>query len=502
MRVSPRSLAMSLLAVLLVIDALSILVTGVLGLGFPQQLDYGESIVYGQASRIMEGEALYQRVGQLPYTITAYTPLYYAVSAGLQVTLGPGFIWGRMASLLAALVTTLLIAYLAAAVGKSAYIGVLAAGIFLTFGFPDLIPWFALYRVDMLGVALSIAAIVTLSGGPSKPRLVAAGCLAGLALLTKQTLFAATLTGLVWLWPMGWRRPCLFGGTVALVVGCSSAVLEITTKSFIANTIWANANPVELSLFFSHAAQLIFNQLLPVSFALFFLSLSHPWRTPRTRLLMLYWMATALPVIGIAKVGANHNYWIEFAASTAVLAANGIWLAAERTSRHLRDGISIALLCLILLEAGGFAWIELGGGLASVYHYVLDARRQESDFDALVARVRAEPKMVLADPLDVVVLANRPIEFEPLIYNIFLRQGSWDPQPLVEGVCRGDVGLLVLGQPIEKRAEAAVGDYSMWPTPVLTALTQRMVLEGTEAGRFVYVPRLSTETPPICRASG
>jgi hypothetical protein len=502
-RVSARAVAVSMLGVLLVIDSLNAFAIGLLGAASPRQLDYGEPIVYGQASRILNAEALYQSVGGPPYTVTAYTPLYYVLVAGLRVEFGPGFVWGRAASLLACLATVLVVAYLAARIAKDARVGALAAGIFLAFGFPGWVPWFALYRVDMLGVALSVGTIGMLAGGTSKARLVGAGILAGLALLTKQTFFAATLAGLVWLWPMGWRRACLFGGTVVFLVASSTVVLEVTTGAFITNTILANINSFDHDIFISLASQLLVTQSIPMLCAVFFLSPGYPWQALSTRLLMLYWFASMLSMIGIAKVGANHNYWIEFAATTSVLAANGIWLTTTRSSRLLRNSVSMGLLCLMLLEATGVAWAHLTGGrLPESYNHMLDTRRPENEFDTLVARVRAEPKAVLADPNDVVVLADRPILLEPLIYSIFLSQGQWNAQPLVERICRGDVGLLVLAQPIETTAQAGIGGYPFWPPPVLAALEQTMVLEGTQGGRLVYVPRPGAETSEICRTTG
>jgi hypothetical protein len=42
----------------------------------PDEVRYGESILYAHAGRILAGEPLYQPIDQPPYTVAAYTPLY------------------------------------------------------------------------------------------------------------------------------------------------------------------------------------------------------------------------------------------------------------------------------------------------------------------------------------------------------------------------------------------------------------------------------------------
>ena len=81
------------------------------------------------------------------------------------------------------MVGALLIAAMAARHKDAAWTAPFAALLFLALAFPGGTPWLGLYRVDMLGVALSLASIVVLSYCGSKRASVVAGVLAGLALL-------------------------------------------------------------------------------------------------------------------------------------------------------------------------------------------------------------------------------------------------------------------------------------------------------------------------------
>src|SRR5262245_8350608 len=125
----------------------------------PVALDYAEPIIYGQALRLVQQQPLYQPLDAAPFTVAAYTPLYYAAGALLQVWLGPGFGPGRVLSLLSGIVTAGLIGWLA---GRSfacrslrmCLTGAFGALLFLARAFPidrDGIPWLGLYRVDTLG---------------------------------------------------------------------------------------------------------------------------------------------------------------------------------------------------------------------------------------------------------------------------------------------------------------------------------------------------------------
>src|SRR5437660_11469289 len=89
------------------------LVRGVAAIQRPVEAMYGESIIYDQASRLVRGEALYQPLDQSPFSVAAYTPLYYTVVAGLRALGLTGFSPGRIASFAAGLTAAILVGRLA-----------------------------------------------------------------------------------------------------------------------------------------------------------------------------------------------------------------------------------------------------------------------------------------------------------------------------------------------------------------------------------------------------
>ena len=208
---------------------------------------------------------------------------------------------------------------------------------------------------------------------------------------------------------------------------------------------------------------------------------------------VLFWLASLmfLPV-GLAKVGSNWNYWIESAAATAVLASCGVWRFAlgGGMPRFSRLAALIGLLAVLASPR----WLlppaaDLGTVLDRMLH---PDQRQVTEFAAVLERVRAEPRGVLSEPLDIVILAGRDILLEPYIFSILNQQDRWDPAPAVRQICTGQIGLLVLDHRLEGPDWETDG-YNHWPTAVLDALRATMQLERSQASLFLYVPVTRSE---------
>src|SRR5439155_17145966 len=105
----------------------------------------------------------------------------------------------------------------------------------------------------------------------------------------------------------------------------TSAALEITTGAFLANAVFANANPLRMDVLTSNLPVLARFQAGPLALAgLYVVDRVRNHERFQDNLPAHYWLATILPLVGLAKVGASYNHWMEFAASTAVLATIGM----------------------------------------------------------------------------------------------------------------------------------------------------------------------------------
>jgi hypothetical protein len=479
----------------------------------PWEQMYGESIIYDQAQRLLRGEPLYMPYDRPPYTVAAYTPLYYWLGAALQAWAGPGFLPGRVVSLVAGLAAAGLAGCVAWRRTGDRWAWPFAAALFLALGIPgafpynDLpapyptwlgmaypyFPWMALYKEDLLAVALSLGSVALLARSQGRGAAVAAGMLAALAFLTKQTTIAPAAAGALWLWTQDRRSATLFALGAALPVGATALVLELTTGAFFANTVTANANPFAPEALVLNLKMLAIFQTGPLLLVLAWSVAPRRRRSRLDALLGLYWLATGLPLVGLGKVGSNHNHWLEFAAATAVLGTAGLWAVAATRWRTLAATLALALplaAVVPLVDVGALKGVWRRGLIA-----IRPDEARSAELARLVERVRAEPGDVLANPLDVIVLAGRPVLLEPYLFSIFHSQGLWRPDPIVTRLCRGQVGLVVSDYPLELTNPHYHG-FAHWPWPVYDAIREAYAHESTTAGRYVYVPRPEVVAQP------
>jgi len=485
-------------ACLLCLLAADRLARGIAAIQRPVEAMYGESIIYDQAARLVRGKALYQPLDHSPFTVAAYTPLYYAAVAGLQGLALPGFSPGRVASFAAGLCAAIFVGQLAARRAADRRAGLFAAVLFLGLGFPGDYPWFAFYKEDMLGVALALGAIAVLDTGCDRRRALYAGAFAGLAFLTKQTLVAASLAGFAWLLVRNRSSALTFAATVLIVAGGPSVWLALSSGAFLDNTVRANLNPSRADVLLFNLAIFKRYQGLPLVIAVLpVLSRKLGLRSWLSDPLVVFWLVSLLLLpVGLSKVGSNWNYWIDTAAATAVLATRSVWQLALPAGGigFGRMATSAGLVALLGLPM----WLpKPAADLGTVLNNMVQPdQRQATEFARVLERVRTEPREVLAEPLDIVTLAGREILFEPYIFSILHRQGQWDASPAVRQICTGQVGLLVLDHPLQDPPWEYHG-YPHWPAPVLEALRASMRLDKMQARLFLYVPvDALTNAPP------
>src|SRR4029450_10407410 len=172
----------------------------------------GEGYVLHDALRLVRGQPIWTDITQFPMVRSPYPPVYLLVT-GLLAAPSPSFLPLRLVSLLATLAIGGMLFWHARRVSFGWPPAVLAAGIW--FGSTFVYQWGPLARVDMLGLALSLAAVLVAERAPIRglalrlPRgarrgnllsrvplggaLAICAVLCSLALLTKQTYLAAPL---------------------------------------------------------------------------------------------------------------------------------------------------------------------------------------------------------------------------------------------------------------------------------------------------------------------
>jgi hypothetical protein len=504
-----RQIAVAVLAAGLAVSSAATLVACAFALIIPQQLDEGEPLVYGLASRILNHQPLYQPIDRQPFVQVHYTPLYYAAVAVLHQVVGHGFAPGRLLSILAGLVAAALLGWLTAVYARSRWAGGLAIVMYLGLAFPGgPAPFLALERVDMVGIGLSVASVALLAHGTDRTHVIVAGILAGLALLTKQSLFAAAVAGTIWLATLDRRR----AGVFALATTVTALVPALALQWSSAGAFWHNIgpdNPSPTALAFGAYLfrELVVIQGVPTLLALAYVIRKRAWRDPFLRLLVCYWLASFISVAGIIKVGANHNYWIELAGANAALGALCIWSCLSANRRPIWAAASVVPLALMAAYLG----------MLALPRFVVDRPldviptswtlnvpqfaalvKDRALFHEFFEELRNEPEPVLAESMDVAVLADHPVQFEPFAFSMLEHDGRWNSQPLVDDICAGHVPLLVMSHPIAIDLHpVGLLEFPMWPGSVMAALRQAMILESARSGHWLYRPAASPDAQAV-----
>lgn len=391
----------------------------------PGEIIYGEGIVLAQALRFARGGPLYGQFGEAPYSVTAYTPLYYFVVAGLSYLTGPSFAPGRVLSVVALVLTAALIFYTLRPRGGSV-IGGLAASLFLIQ--PAVAFWSGLHRVDTLALVLSFGGFVL-----AQRKTMWSGPLFVLGAFAKQTFVVSAMAqGTVLLIEGRFKLAVKFAGLmIALGILTLTLLQAFSGGNFLHHVIDANRNPYD--------PYMVYDWLLTVStsvvplliigfFSLAVLDRSWlPWK--------LYFLFSLVHVLLLGKVGAHYNYFLEPLAVSAVLAG----AVLVRFRKPLPRGAYAAMLALLVLSAINMpATVEAG---SERYRYRLQNSRETA---WAVEKVEQTPGAVISEDIGVLALANKDITFEYVVFAILWSTGDWSEDQFLGDVRDGRYPALLL----------------------------------------------------------
>ena len=294
-------------------------------------LDYGEAPLVNHARRLIQGQNIYQpTLEEPPYLIANYPPLYILAIAPFVALFGPNFWAGRVISMACALATAFFlsrIATLHAERPQKQRIALATGGLFLAI--PYVVGWSSLARVDLLALALSTAALFTVSREPTPAtwrELIPTALLLIAAAYTRQSYgLAAPLAAFVWLWHrQGWGTAF----KLAALVGGGGLVLLllltlITQGGFLFHIVTANVNPFEWETVARYWRELCaIAPIMLIGAGAYVVLGFTPLRPKAWPLLTPYLLGALLSAVTIGKVGSNVNYLLELSAALSLVMGN------------------------------------------------------------------------------------------------------------------------------------------------------------------------------------
>lgn len=483
----PAALVLTLLATHL----LFLLDVGWQVVSLPYELDYGEGPLAHQARLLGAGEPIYTALDTPPWRVANYPPVYPWLSAVLTPLTGAPLAAGRLISLVAALGSACAVGALAwlagpRGPGRLRILGAVLAGM-LFLAQPLVIKWACLARIDMLALCLALVGVAVF--GLLRPGWMRAALCASLFLLavfTRQSAVAgacAALIGAALYQRSELRRllPLLLLGGVAggaaLLLGSGGAAWE--------NLVVANANAFSAQRALQLLSELAREHPVPLLGAAGFLILltrqvrtGHGGGADFGGALVAIYLGSALLIgLTVGKIGSNMNYLLELlAVSCAVTGALSARLATRVAPGDPRWSASWGAAAIALLLA---ATPPRTARMTLATEAYLSPREQ-------VVRImeRVEGR-IIAEETTLLLLAGKPLIFQPFEFTQLHAQGLWDEQPLVRAIEQEELALVVLNFQLEHPHAYALERFS---PAVLAAIAEHYRLVGRFSLYHLYAP--------------
>lgn len=418
----------------------------------PYQLNYVEGVILSGGLRIVQGQPLYPPPGEFPIVLNQYGPVFYWLVATLLKLFGIGFTASRVLVVLSALLIALLLALLLHHWTRS-WVLALSFG-FLYCSLPLLRGWLFLVRVDLTGIALTLAGLYVFVRFPrrwylSVPFLVA-------AIFCKYSLVAAPGACLLYLLAKReWRKTLMFGGATGLLSLLAFLGLQHGASGHFAfHTIFSHADPYTFSHFLMTLNPVIqahsILMVLAAGLAVYDLS------RREISLPVIYFALASLTAVTSGKYGAVENHFLEWLAAACLCA--GLCYHALRTNPYGTGALTVVLAALAVS--------------------VLALPPQEEpnprllDCDQAYAFVENAPgQRILSENVGAVVMAGKPVLLsDPFVWTWLVKRQGW-PQATIDNRVRSrsfDLIILYASAGSLRRSEV----YNRWPLSFLTAVEQ------------------------------
>ncbi len=480
-----------------------------LAVGFPYSIDYSEGTILAQAALLDAGEPHYDALATPPYRASVYPPVYLWVAWGVGRAWGSLLAGGRLLSALSTLAAVAAASVLVWRLTRDSSAdhtralhacACIAVGLSVL-GSEPIFYWGMLYRPDAMGWALSLAAVV------AYPMLAARGRwvwlmlpLLLLALYTKHSMIAAPLAiGAAWCL-RSWKEGLCF----CTALGVSGLALIgfgewLTGGVFYENIITGNRNAFFIERIFSMWSETLVSErwfaLLGLVGALYqawhYATQPRDTRAHARLAALLYFVFVWLASASVGKVGSNSNYFIEALAISIALAGALAVDGLLACMRHDKIWQAAAGACAALL----LAW-SLGRGDHTLW--IASAKRyndsQESVHGPMMLKaIRETPGPVICEDCTYLILAGRPLDFEPFIMTQLSLQGAWDQRPFLEELRAGKYALIALNFELGNDPGFSRERFT---ERMLEAMGEAYAFERRVGAFFLYRPRQRARGEP------
>jgi hypothetical protein len=448
-------------------------------LAFPFPLDYCEGPMLDQTLRLAQFENIYRNsFASPPYTVSNYPPLFQLIQVPLTWIVGPAFWYGRLISILSAVSAAALIGLILYTLTGDSIAS--AIGGLTLLAFPYLLQGSVLNRVDGLALALSLGGLYATVRWPNhRQGPWVAGLLFTAATFTNpRYALAAPLTAIVWLWHLEFRRQAVRLAAI-VTVSCLGLFLSfnlITQGGFYLNTVLANLTSFSWYTVTGYWLNLYLNAGYLVIGCLIFLGIERLGEATRSwPLVAPYCLAAAFMTLTVGMANSSVNDLFE--AGAALCLASGAFIAWAGESYWLK-----ALLVFVLaVQVNVLTDWSRQDYIPALTNKMADTREVEQ----LAEYVQEAQGPILADEyMGLIPLNGRQLYFQPIEYKQLQAANLWSESPLVASIEHEEFSLILLYEPIDRRAISV-----RWTPEVRNTIYTHYRLDDTLARTFVYLPK-------------
>ncbi|MFC2036700.1 hypothetical protein ACFLYD_01850 [Chloroflexota bacterium] len=461
---------------------------GFKGISFPYQLDFGEGTMLHFAKEWYLGQPIYRTAEGYPYITANYAPLPYALARVLMPILGMTYTAGRVWTLLAVLaLAAIIVAWVRRESGR--WLPAVAAMLIFV-GSPYVYHWTPLYRVDLIGLALTLGGLFAVALAVAPPVRVTTGSqrrwLLWLAvvlfvagLYAKQSYLFAPAAALAyvfffvdrWLAIKLAAAIALLGGSLFLLINA------FTGGGFWYGLVASNVNPFVWSQFWVQQRDFFGTfailGLLTAWYVVdkFLLDRTTPLRE-KTSPLDLYLPAALVSLWLAGKAGSWENYFFEALAAFAL--CSGLGLA--RLTRHGRLLYQV-LAPLLLIAQVALMWHT--PRVAERYlRLTLDSN------EAMIPILASTPDPIISEDPGLLLTNGKVLDYWTFQNSQLARAGRWD-QSWELGQLRGRHLSMVI---LERGTRLDVDHYQRFTREFLSELDRNYRHARTVGKYELYEP--------------
>lgn len=451
---------------------------------FPYLLDYGEGDVLWFTRQVAQGQPIYIPLGE-SFTTSNYPPVFYLLAAALDGVFGASYGWGRFLGFASTLIITSFVIRFVRAETHSLRAAFLA-GLFF-FGSTFVYHWTPLFRIDLPGVAFTLAGVfcvwrwesVASRQSPVASRRMAKGqWLIGfailfflLALYTKHSLVVAPIAAALAIFLRERRAGIFFAVALGGIGGAIFLLMEALTRGgWSFGLLAANATVWTPRVFFPLVTSFV------VTYAVLLGLGAWGWsaRVLRKQIGILeIYAAAALISIGLAgREGAWENYFLEVIAMVCVFAG----IAIARFPRATRT--RWLLPALLLLQLFLF-WNEHDPRIAQNLFTQTRAANE-----AVAPLIRKTDGVIISEDMGLLITNGKPVTYYSFPYSTLARAGKWDQHWEIENLRAGNFPLVILKQ----GTRADVEQFGNFTRAFVSALDYAYAVIWQDAHYQVYAP--------------